>query len=113
MQQHLPSDETRGIVNLVGDYVGDADVRGRLHLRLGSVGKELLGLDPTQVKPVVLLDQQKPLAQPAGSKVVTRRVRCLFVIISLMFKYPLYSSLLLHVIRFIFSPPFLTLTLVG
>ena len=88
LHQHLPSNESRGVVNLVGDYAGDADVRGRLHLRLASTGKDLLGLDPTQVKPVVLLDQQKPLAQPAGSKVVTRRVCSLFVLYLLsLFSY--------------------------
>jgi hypothetical protein len=48
--QHMPSSETRGVVNLVGDYVGDATVRGKLHLRLASTSKDLLGLDPTQVR---------------------------------------------------------------
>lgn len=72
------------MVNTLGDHVGDAHLRGRLHLRIGSNGKDLLGLDPSLTKPVVLLDQQKPLAQPSGSKVVTRRVLLIIIIINII-----------------------------
>ncbi len=57
---------------MVGDYSESIYVRGKLHLRLNNIVREMTGVYP--LNPAVLLDQQRPLPQPAGSKVVTRRV---------------------------------------